>query len=102
MRRQKIDSLDVYGKLSIYFHYYAVHLGLKHGFHVVDKTTCKPSSHNGHEIHWRHGRGEPDKEFGNIALYFLWKDLKPLSFEDFQKEMIYDWHWRFEKDFSHI
>ena len=96
MHRQRIDRLDVYGKLSIYFHYYAIQMAIKHSFQVVDKTPLNPSSH------WKHGRSEPDKEFGNIALYYLWKDCKALSFEEFQKERIYDWIWKFEKDFSHI
>lgn len=102
MNRQKIDGLDPYRKLEIYFHYYAVHLGLKHSFQIVDKTPDKPSSHNGQMISWKHGRGEPDKEFGNIALYYLWKDCEALSFEEFQKERIYEWAWKFEKDFIHI
>jgi hypothetical protein len=102
MNRQRIDRLDVYGKLSIYFHYYAIQMAMKYSFQIVDKTPEKPSSHNGQVISWKHGRGEPDKEFGNIALYYLWKDCKALSFEEFQKERIYDWIWKFEKDFSHI
>jgi len=44
----------------------------------------------------------PDKEFGNIALYYLWKNHNPIPFEDFQKERIYDWYWRFENELSHI
>jgi hypothetical protein len=102
MSRLKIDTLDLYGKLSIYFHYCAVQFAIKHSFHVVDKTPLNPSSHNGQMISWKHGRGEPDKEFGNIALYYLWKNHNPISFEDFQKERIYDWYWRFENELSHI
>jgi hypothetical protein len=102
MSRLKIDALDVYGKLSIYFHYYAVQMSIKHSFQIVDKTPEKQSSHNGQVIPWKHGRGEPDKDFGNIALYYLWKDCKSLSFEEFQKERIYDWVCKFEKDFTHI
>ena len=67
MHRQKIDGLDVYGKLEIYFHYYAVQMSIKHSFQIVDKTTEKQSSHNGQMIPWKHGRGEPDKEFGTIS-----------------------------------
>jgi len=102
MNRQRIDRLDVYGKLSIYFHYCAVQFALKHSFQVVDKTPLKPMKHENKEIHWTVGRGKPDKEFGNIALYYLWKNLNPISFEDFQKERIYDWYWRFENELSHI
>jgi hypothetical protein len=102
MYRQKIDRLDVYGKLKIYFHYCAVQFSIKHSFHVVDKTPENLTSHNGQVIPWKHGRSEPDKEFGNIALYYLWKNHNPISFEDFQKERIYDWYWRFENELSHI
>lgn len=102
MHRQKIDTLDLYGKLSIYFHYCAIQFAIKHSFQVVDKTPLNPYSHNGQIIPWKHGRGEPDKEFGNIALYYLWKNHNPISFEDFQKERIYDWYWRFENELSHI
>ena len=102
MHRQKIDALDLYSKLSIYFHYCAVQFAIKHSFQVVDKTPLNPYSHNGQMIHWKHGRSEPDKEFGNIALYYLWKNHNPISFEEFQKERIYDWYWRFENELSHI
>jgi len=84
---------------KIYFHYYSVQLGLKYRFEIVDKTPLNPTKHDGKEISWTHGRGKPDKDFGNIALYYLWKDLQILSFEDFQKERIYDWLWRFEEKF---
>ena len=102
MSRLKIDGLDLYGKLSIYFHYCAVQFSIKHSFQVVDKAVENQLSHNNQKIHWRTGRGEPDKEFGNIALYYLWKNHNPISFEDFQKERIYDWYWRFEDELSHI
>ena len=102
MSKHKIDGIDVYGKLSIYFHYCAVQFSIKNSFQVVDKTPLNPSSHNGQMIHWKHGRSEPDKEFGKIALYYLWKNHNPISFEDFQKERIYDWYWRFENELSHI
>lgn len=84
---------------KIYFHYCSVQLGLKYSLHIVDKTPLKPSKHNNEEIHWTVGRGKPDKEFGNIAIYYLWKNLKVLSFDEFNKERIYDWYWRFENEF---
>ena len=88
-------------KWKIYFHYYSVHVSLKYSFQIVDKTPLKPMKHENKEIHWTVGRGKPDKEFGNIALYYLWKDLKALSFDEFQKEKIYDWYWRFEDEINH-
>jgi hypothetical protein len=102
MNKSKIDSLDIFGKLRIYFHYCDVQFSIKHSFQVVEKTIENQLSHNNQKIHWRMGRGEPDKEFGNIALYYLWKNHNPISFEDFQKERIYDWYWRFEDELSHI
>jgi hypothetical protein len=101
MDNKIIDSLDVYGKLKIYFHYYAVQVALKYSFQVVDKAPVKPLLHGKKEILWTEGRGKPDKEFENIALYYLWKDLKALSFDEFQKERIYDWYWRFADEINH-
>jgi len=74
---------------------------LKYSLHIVDKTPLNPSKHNGFEIHWTVGRGKPDKEFGNIAIYYLWKDMKLLSFDEFQKERIYDWYWKFGDEINH-
>ena len=95
------NNLSEDDKWKIYLHYYTVQLGLKHSFHIVDKTPLNPTKHNGVEIHWTVGRGKPDKEFGNIALYYLWKDMKILSFDKFNEEKIQDWYWRFENEFNH-
>ena len=95
------NNLSEDDKWKIYLHYYAVQLGLKHSFHIVDKTPLNPTKHNGVEIHWTVGRGKPDKEFGNIALYYLWKYMKILSFDKFNEEKIQDWYWRFENEFNH-
>ena len=95
MVNSKIDNLTDEDRWKIYFHYCSVQLGLKYSLHIVDKTPLNPTKHNGVEIHWSVGRGKPDKEFGNIAIYYLWKDMKLLSFDEFQKERIYDWYWKF-------
>lgn len=99
-KRQIVDGLDVFGKLRIYFHYQSVQLGLKHRFVVVDKNPLNPVTHEGKEVSWKHGRGTPDKEFGEIALYYLWKDLEMMTFERFLEGEIYEWYWRFEDEIS--
>ena len=102
MDRKKIDELDAFDKLRVYLHYYSVQIGLKYRFEIVDKAPLNPARNDGKEIAWSHGRGKPDKDFGNIALYYLWKDQRILSFEDFSKDHIYEWHWRFEEEISRL
>lgn len=101
MVNSKIDNLTDEDRWKIYFHYCSVQLGLKYSLHIVDKTPLNPTKHNGVEIHWSVGRGKPDKEFGNIAIYYLWKDMKFLSFDEFLKERIYDWYWKFADEINH-
>ena len=79
-------------------HYTIVQLGLKRSFQVVDKTPLNPHTHEGKEIPWNRGRGKPDREYGNIALYYLWKDIEPVSFERFQEGQIYEWYSKFEDE----
>lgn len=95
------NNLSEDDKWKIYFHYCSIQLGLKYSLHIVDKTPLNPTKHNGVEVHWTVGRGKPDKEFGNIAIYYLWKDLEVLSFDEFDEEKIQDWYWRFENEFNH-
>jgi hypothetical protein len=98
--KDKIDSLDVFDKLKIYFHYMVVQLSMKHNFQVVDKTPLKPMKYLKDEISWKVGRGNPDKEYGNIALYYLWKDLNPISFEKFLEGEIYTWYSKFQNELN--
>lgn len=113
---EKIECLDEWQKLKVYMHYYCTMLSLKHSFEVVDKM----------KENWRHGWGDPDKEYSGLALYFLWKNMNILDFEGFVSDKnidvrdlgedwkgrgfaqrwwvevrgIYDWYWKHESEFN--
>ena len=102
-------------KLKVYLHYFATNNALRNSFEVVDK---KPL---GKRPSWNHGRGLPDKECEGIAFYFLWKNQRIISFDEFISDEnvkisdhgedwerqgraqrvtvryagIYDWSWKF-------
>ena len=69
-----IKSLSFDDKLNIYMKYSINLLALKHNFNIVDKS-CG--------IDYKIGRRNPDTEFNNIALYYHWKDISIMSFEEF-------------------
>jgi hypothetical protein len=115
-RIKKVQSLDVFDKAKIYMHYCIAQLGLKHNFEVVD--TAKDN--------WQNGRSTPDKTFKQIALFYLWKDIKIETIDEFYSEKnieirdcgedwekkgfaqrwwvecfgVYDWFWKFESEFN--
>lgn len=60
---------------TIYFWYLAEQLALKHDFEVVDTSKQE----------WHRGRGTPDKQVGNTAIYFLWKNVKVRTFAELQQ-----------------
>ena len=109
---EKVNRLNESQKQKVYAHYLCTMLGMKHDFEIVDKT--KPN--------WQHGRDEPHKEYPTLALYFLWKDTRILTFAEFTSDSnikvtdcgkdwkeqmlaqrwrvelsgIYDWYWKHE------
>lgn len=115
-RIRRIQAFDVFDRTKIYMHYYITQLGLKHNFKVVD--TAKDN--------WKKGRSEPDKTFKQIAFYYLWKDTKIKTLDEFYSEQnieirdcgkdwkergyaqrwwieclgAYDWFWRFNGEFN--
>lgn len=115
-RIKMIQSFDVFDKAKIYMHYYITQLGMKHNFEVVD--TAKEN--------WNNGWSNPDKTFKQIAFYYLWKDIKIKTIDEFYsmenieirdcgedwKEKgfaqrwwiecfgVYDWFWKFESEFD--
>jgi hypothetical protein len=114
----KVNALDKFQKAKVYLHYHIAMLGVKHSFHVVDKT-----KHMALKQH-----GTPDKEFLNIAFFWLWKTFPIESSESFISENnvklrdfgpdwkengfaqrfsitlrgIYDWYWKHEKEFTFL
>ena len=115
-RIKKIQSFDEFDKAKIYMHYYTTQLGLKHNFEVVDTV----------KYNWQTGRSKPDKIFKQIAFYYLWKDVKIKTMDEFYSEQnieirdcgedwkergfaqrwwiecfgVYDWFWKFEREFN--
>lgn len=72
-RINKINSLDVFDKYKIYSNYLVCQLGLKHNFEVLDKN----------KKDWQHCGRTPDKEYGDLAFYYLWKNTPIKTFEEF-------------------
>jgi hypothetical protein len=68
-----------------YGEYYINQLALKHKFLVLDldRFKIKPYTKEDAKLSPYHGYGKPDKEFGGIAFYYLWKDFKVMTFEEF-------------------
>ena len=115
-RIKKIQSFDVFDKTKIYMHYYITQLGLKYNFEVVDTS----------KDNWENGWSKPDKTFKQIAFFYLWKDIKVKSMDEFYSEQnieirdcgedwekrgftkrwwiesfgVYDWFWKFESEFN--
>lgn len=63
--------------------YLATRISLKHDFHALDKT----------KVDWRHGWGEPDKQTTSFAYYFLWKDIRILTYQEFCCSQFLTNHW---------
>ena len=60
-------------KMSVYIHYYCAMLALKYNFVAIDKT----------KENWSLGWSKPHKETKNLAFYWLWKDVRILSYDEF-------------------
>jgi len=69
-------TVNMEDKYSVYMHYYITMLGLKHNFEIVDSSKSYALT----------GRGNPDKKVGGVFLYFLWKNMPILSYEEFDYE----------------
>jgi hypothetical protein len=80
-----VEKMDVFEKSKFYMNYYINMLSLKHNFEVIDleRSFLKSTPRENKNLSPYHGMGEPDKEFRGIAFYYLWKNLKIKSFEDF-------------------
>ena len=80
-----VEKMDVFQKSKAYMNYVINMLGLKHDFVVIDLEVAllKSTSIYNKNLSPYHGMGKPDKEFKGIAFYYLWKDLKIKSFEQF-------------------
>ena len=72
-RIEAINNLDRAERFRVYMHYYVTQLGLKYNFDFRDKT----------REYGENGMGKPDKETKELAYYYVWKDLKPLTFDEF-------------------
>lgn len=82
---EKINALTKLDKIRIYFDYFATMVTLKNDFIVLDKIRFEGETvvKSNVGLKWNHGFGLPDKEIHNIAFYYLWKDLRINSFEEF-------------------
>ena len=80
-----VEKMDVFEKARVYMNYFITMLGLKHNFEVIDleKALLKSTSRDNKNLSPYHGMGKPDKEFKGIAFYYLCKDLKIKTFEEF-------------------
>jgi hypothetical protein len=71
---EKVNSLDVWEKLSIYIDYFNKVNALKLSSIVVDKKSKS-----------LHGWGTPDKEVFDLAFFKI-KNLEIMTFEDFSSK----------------
>lgn len=80
-----VEKMDVFEKARVYMNYFINMLGLKHNFEVIDLeiSLLKSTSRDNKNLSPYHGMGKPKKEFKGIAFYYLWKDFKIKSFEEF-------------------
>ena len=76
----QVENMDVFTKTELYMNYYITMLSLKYNFEIVDLKNISKSAKN---ISPYHGMGKPNKEFKNIAFYFLWENIKIKTFEEF-------------------
>lgn len=63
-------------RYNIYMHYYIVMLGLKHNVEIVDTKKAE----------WNTGRDKPHKLIGNQALYYHWKNIPIISYDELDYE----------------
>lgn len=77
--------MDAIEQSKKYGEYLITRLALKHRFLPVDldRFKIKPFSKQDAELSPYHGYGKPDKEFNRVGFYYLWKDIKIMSFEEF-------------------
>lgn len=116
LRIKKIQAFDVFDKTKIYMHYFISQISSKNNFIVVD--TSKENLQNG----WP----ESEKTFKQIAFFYLWKDIKIKTIDEFYSEEnikimdcgedwkskgfaqrwwiesygVYDYFWKFESEFN--
>lgn len=106
---KEVNSFDDLQKLSIYMDYFITMNSLTHNFEIVDKKN----------FNWNYNMRKPDKEYHDVAIYYLWKDLKISSFHDFISDRnieirenyiskkpyiqtfgIYEWYWKNKEKFN--
>lgn len=80
--RKEIDNFDEFQKLTVYMDYYVTQLGLKHNFMATDVVVTKSTSYL-KEGQKYPGLGEPDKQVHNLGFWYLWKDIRIMTFEEF-------------------
>lgn len=108
---KEVREMDAIQKLSVYMHYFVTCTEMKHNFEIVNYKTNCPDMPG-----WPPGYGKPDKEFGKTRIYFLWKNTRIQSFEDFISENnieqrtptwrevygIFDWYLKFKEQITII
>ncbi len=80
-----VENMSLFEKSKVYMDYYISMIGLKYNFELIDLQSAllNSTSKENKKLSPTNGMGKPDKEFKGIAFYYLWKDFKIKSFEDF-------------------
>ena len=73
---KNIECMSEFDKLKLYMNYYIRQLSLKHNFHIVDAD----------KENWSHGYSTPDIMRGDVAIYYLWKNHRIMTYEQFFSE----------------
>lgn len=111
-RIKKIQSLDMFDKAKIYWHYFLTQLALKNDFVIIDTP--------------KKGWSNPNKTVKGVDFYYLWKDTKINNMDEFYSEQnieirdcgenwkeggfaqrwwiqcfgAYDWFWKFKNEIN--
>jgi len=120
--KEEIKSLSYWDKLKIYLYYYNIQIGLKHDFEFVDiiprppRKKIKVNLPEGFKVISQptkgvildhptappeekddplKGWGKPDKQIGNIAIFYLWQHHAIYTFEEFVETGIYSFYPKF-------
>ena len=78
--------MDIYKELAIYMYYYITQLGLKYNFHIKDAGESMK------------GWGTPDKLIRESQLYYLWKNINIMSFDEFKQNYINEFYMKFKDE----
>jgi hypothetical protein len=87
--KEYVNTFNREQQHRVYMDYLITQLGLKYDFYVTD--IYKPTGEK------YAGLGKPDMLVHNSGFYWLWKNNKIYTFDEFlEGDKLYEWYWRFK------